>query len=64
MILTTENKLALKRIKGEKNLNFKELAACIDVHSNTIRKLINSSSPANVKTKTFIKISQFISKNY
>lgn len=64
MLLTTENKRALKRLKGEKNLTYKSLAHLIGVHDNTIRRIIKSDEAEEIKTVTYTKIMQFISKNY
>lgn len=64
MLLTKETKRALKRIKGEQNLNYKELANLVGIHSNTIRKIIKNSEAEEVRPRTFIAISQFISANY
>lgn len=64
MLLTKENKRALKRIKGEQVLTYQELAEAVGVHSNTIRKIIKNTEAEEVKSKTFQAISQFISKNY
>lgn len=64
MLLTKENKRALKRIKGEQNLNYQELALLVGVHSNTIRKIIKNAEAEEVRPNTFQAISQFISKNY
>ncbi|WP_058211329.1 helix-turn-helix domain-containing protein [Lactococcus lactis] len=64
MLLTQENKRALKRIKGEQNLNYRELADLVGVHNNTIRRIIKNHDPEDVRPKTFSAISQFISKNY
>lgn len=64
MLLTTESKRALKRLKGEKNINYQELAEATGLHSNTIRKIIKNPSSEEIKNKTYVKIMDFIAKNY
>lgn len=64
MILTTESKRALKRLKGEKNITYQELAHATGLHSNTVRKIIKNPDGEEVKNKTYVKIMDYISKNY
>lgn len=64
MLLTKENKRALKRIKGERNLNYKELAVLVGIHCNTVRRIIRNIESEEVRAKTYSAISQFISKHY
>jgi hypothetical protein len=64
MFLTTDSKRALKRLKGEKNITYQELAQDTGLHSNTVRKIIKNPNGEEVKNKTYTKIMNFIAKNY
>lgn len=64
MLLTTENKRALKRLKGEKNITYQELAQLTGLHSNTVRKIIKNPDGEEVKSKTYVKVMDLIAQNY
>lgn len=64
MLLTRENKRALRRLKGERSFNTKELSDAIGIHYNTARKIVKREEAEEVRPTTYQKIMQFITENY
>lgn len=64
MLLTTESKRALRRLRGEKNISCEDIANATGLHGNTIRKIIKNPNGEEVKNKTYTKLMNYIAKNY
>ncbi|KXT61773.1 helix-turn-helix domain-containing protein [Lactococcus sp. DD01] len=64
MLLTTESKRALRRLRGEQNITCEDIANATGLHGNTVRKIIKNPDGEEVKNKTYVKIMDYISKNY
>lgn len=64
MILTSENKRALRRVKADRMLNNVQLAQELGVARETLQRIINNPGAENVRPTTYQKIMQFITENY
>lgn len=62
MKLTKQQVLALKRKRGEKNLNYSELAKQIGVSRWTISRIINNEP--NLTSTTVVKVKDWLIDEY
>lgn len=61
MYLSSEQLLSLRRLKGEMNINTKELSTLIGIHRHTATKALTGHS---LKPQTVNKINDWLLKQY
>lgn len=64
MIISPEEKRALRRLQADKRLKQKELSKQIGIADKTLRLIINNDEPQKVNNKTYQKIMRAIANNY
>ena len=64
MILTIEQKRALRRLQADKMLKQKELSEKLGLNPKTLGNILNSDLPQKVSRKTYEKVVQAICENF
>jgi len=64
MIISPEEKRALRRLQADRMLKKKELAEQLGITRSTLRNIINNDEPQKVNTRTYQNIAKTIASNY
>jgi len=64
MILSPEEKKALRRLQADKMMKQKELAQQLGITARTLRLITNNNEPQKVNMKTYQSIAKTIATNY
>lgn len=63
MLLTENQKRALRRVQADKLMNKRQLAEHLGLSHKTVEYLTKDNEPQNVQKATYEKISAFLAEN-
>ena len=64
MILSLTEKIALRKMRAEKNYNRGEMAKLVGVTDKTLRGFLDNDEPQEVKNSTYQKVAKLIASDY